>query len=309
MKKYLVVILSFVFFAGVMHAQVLSKLDSTQFLIGDQTAIHVEATFAQPVDKVAFLLNTIDAEPSIEFVEQSSIIREGNRYTRDLKVAFFDTGFQFIPAIPVVAYRGERADTMMTSLIPVHIATVRDEADDLAPIKPIIREQLNYEDFLFAIAVLALLLILGLAASYYFRKQRRLAAEERARAAMVIPKTPVEWALDELQRVEDAQYVASGEFKTHFSELSLILRQFIERTMHIPAAESTTYEIDQLLRKQHIPDNLLEDILSELRKIDLIKYAKANTTSEQAGNALDDARRYVKKIDASLSHENMEEEE
>lgn len=294
-----------------LSAQVSSTVDSTSFVIGDQTAVQVTATLTGPADDVSFLLNTIDSSEAVEFVEQSAVMREANNpntYRRDIKVAFFDTGSYYIPQIPIVVSKGGQVDTFLTQPIPIRVSAVQDDAQDLAPIKPIIREGFKFEDIKYLLLYEFLLLAFVLAIVFYMIRRRRRLEKARALAAIKNPLTPLEWALATLQEIEDKGYTARGEFKAHYAALSLTLRQYIERALDVPAAESTTQEIADQLRRNEFPKNLLEKVLSELRKIDLIKYAKAPVTEVQASRSLNDARLFVRQID-ELFHREEEEEE
>lgn len=84
-----------------------------------------------------------------------------------------------------------------------------------------------------------------------------------------------------LDNLEKSQYLLKEEYKEYYSELTNIVRQYLEEEVHIAALESTT---DQLIEKLELLTasgtlSLEEDTLIQFKQIlqtaDLVKFAKS----------------------------------
>lgn len=148
--------------------------------------------------------------------------------------------------------------------------------DGLRDIKPIEVPWLTPEQA----AILAALL-LGALAIYLWLRQRKM---KHLKKPMVQPEeklSPREWAfrhLDRLKQETTLGFVVDHEEirKKFYFSISEILRQYLERQFHIPAAERTTEEllpeIKNLGSSKKISAAHLDVIGRFLRETDLIKF-------------------------------------
>lgn len=90
--------------------------------------------------------------------------------------------------------------------------------------------------------------------------------------------TPFESAMERLSRLEKAEYLTEESQKHLMFELSHLIREYLERTYHRPFMEETTYEIGFSL-PQIISTERTDDVLSFLRLMDPVKYAKESLSS------------------------------
>jgi hypothetical protein len=143
-----------------------------------------------------------------------------------------------------------------------------EEIPSLADLKPaggpqpIPAEPFNYLWLLTGIPVVGLLLFFAL------RKKK----EDGAAAAPRL--SPREMAWLELQRLVDAGYLERGELQIYFTELTGVVRRFIERTMGVRAPEQTTEEfLREAGRTDRIPEGERERLGRFLEAADLVKFA------------------------------------
>lgn len=284
--------------------QVRSRVDSTRFLIGDQTGLIIESAFNEAVDKIDFLKNTLDSFPPIEFIDQSSVYKEsiGNSivYRRTFLVAFFDTGAYYIPGIPVVIQNKGIRDTLFTAPIPIEVHTVRSDSTQVAPIKPIIKEPWVIWD---AWPILAAVAVIGFLAFLIFWRRNKNKQEIEF---VEIPKTPYELSMIALSNLEEEKFIQQGKIKEHYAQLSVILRSYLEQQFHFPALESTTREIGYGLDGAKFDTELKGDILSRLQHIDLIKFAKVQPDLDEVEHSLDRMRKQIQAIQQSFENRNSE---
>ena len=275
--------------------QVSSRVDSIHFLIGDQTRLVIEGVFPSNTVDISFLKTTIDSTEAIEFVNQSSVFKEttngSTKYWREFRIAFFDTGAYYIPTIPVVTTIAGRLDTFYTAAIPIQVRPIQADSIQMMAIKPIILEEWKLTDFWPYAAA-----ILGLAVAFFliFRSNRKRSALQQH--IIEVPKTPYEIALIALSHLEDQDYVNQGKLKEHFSQLSIIIRTYIEQEYKFPALESTTREIGYGLDAVKFDTTLKSDVLDYLQKIDFIKFAKVEPTEEDIFSSLVFAKNQIERM-------------
>jgi hypothetical protein len=277
--------------------QVGSRLDSIQFLIGDQTRLILEGYFTAPIDDISFSQTSIDSSQAIEFINQSSIYKEvdGNRtkYTREFLIAFFDTGAYYVPQVPIIITSAGRFDTFYTAPIPIQVRPIAVDSLVMMAIKPIILEKRKWTDFWPVAAV-----ILGLALLIYFIIQSKRRRKILAQTAVIeTPKSPYELAMMALEQLEELDYVNQNKIKEHFSQLSIILRSYIEQQFKFPALESTTREIGYGLDTAKFGADLKTDVLEYLQKIDLIKFAKVEPQPDDIYSSLVTAKNQIDQME------------
>ncbi|MEL6140324.1 MAG: hypothetical protein AAFU67_01760, partial [Bacteroidota bacterium] len=108
------------------------------------------------------------------------------------------------------------------------------------------------------------------------------------------PKTPYELALERLNELEGKKLWQAGEVKMYYSELSYILRAYLEDHFKIPALESTTRQIDRALQERKQLNDTQRAELSELLQLsDLVKFAKAEPADDLHQRDLERVRNFV----------------
>jgi hypothetical protein len=132
-------------------------------------------------------------------------------------------------------------------------------------------------------AAAALLALVAAAAFFLVRRLRNRVKEPEEKAAPSAPRRPAwEIAFEELERIAAAQYVQNGEFRRQYTEVSETLRRYLENRWGVPALESTTEDLNELLRASPVETAVSARILSVLREADLVKFAKAQPFPEDA---------------------------
>jgi hypothetical protein len=125
--------------------------------------------------------------------------------------------------------------------------------------------------------LLGFLLIIGLAALiYWFIKKY-----QKKKIEAEIYKTPIEKATSLLNSLEQKELWQKGEVKEYYSELTNIVRNYIEEAIEIPAMESTTSELIEglkvasLKKKMMLSQDTIENLFVVLKQADLVKFAKS----------------------------------
>lgn len=102
-------------------------------------------------------------------------------------------------------------------------------------------------------------------------------------------------ALEALDALEAKQLWQKGQFKLYHTELSDILRSYLERRYEVAAHERTTREIAAQLRALAMPEEARETLLTTLRLADVVKFAKYRPEAPENEQVLRNARNFVER--------------
>jgi hypothetical protein len=211
----------------------------------------------------------------------------------------WDPGQNVIP-MPVVAYiyNDEQSQTPGGEQAVVFIAPPRglpSEKDsiDIAPIKPIINEPTNLSDYLVYFILLGLGLLSGLIYWWYIKRSSRLgvSVDDITEPEIYVP--PHVKAIEKLDHLKDKELWQKGDIKTYQSELTYIIREYLEGRYGVSALESTT---DEILKSIGSELNESGDVISLKRILqvaDLVKFAKAQPDENIHQSFMDEARGFV----------------
>lgn len=257
-------------------AQVTSSIDSTKIKIGEQITykIQVEAdstdlvifpegqTFS-PLEMIeSYKIDTTKGESKINFIKKYGLTQ-------------FDSGTYTIPRQKVII--GD--NTFFTDSLKVMVSTVEVDTtkQGLYDIKPNIEVQKSRSNFwrnlLYVLLVLAV--VSGLIYWFVWRKKPLTEDEKIA----LLP--PYDRAKLALQKLDESQYLQREEIKEFYSELTFIIRRYLDEKVYDRALESTTDELIQ--RLQLLKDgNQIELSNEDIKKMetifkraDLVKFAKS----------------------------------
>ena len=173
-------------------------------------------------------------------------------------------------------------------------------ATSLSDIKDIVKPPLQIARKLWVTLAIALLaLIAGLATLFFLRKQKT------AQLSSVPPQPPhiiAKQALDVLRRKQWSP-------EPFFTELSLILRTYLENRFSLNAPESTTEELTRSMTAgTRLAIKEQQTLHNFLTQADLVKFARADAQQDVMQNAFDTVDRFIEqtKQDAGLPQESTE---
>lgn len=256
------------------QGQAVLSVDRTEIRIGDQVKATIRTDLSGGREWINADAVWPDSIKGIEVVNGPVWDRTRPEATSATwSVAFFDTGWVRIPALPIVITQNGQNDTAYTNDIPVKVVPVEPDSTGLAEIKEIYLEPFSiayYKRYIPHLLV-AILLIIGLIMWWRKRKTGKGAVE-----VTPVPLPPHEWAVKALDELEAKRLWQSGEVKEHYTNLTGILREYLERRFGIHAMEQTSDEILEQLRLQKLSQSLLADTEELLSVADLIKFAKAD---------------------------------
>jgi hypothetical protein len=286
MKRMVIGIL-LVLFAAAAYGQeprVTARTDSAQYKIGEWVLLHVSAELPADVDSLAPAVK--DSVGAFEILNIDASRAASGHQEWVFKLTMFDTGNVFVP--PVAFSYKHRQDTLQRIAYsnPISLSLVSipfDPKGDIKDIKPPLDAPWKFEDFL---PYLIALLILALAAIgyYYYRKWKKRHDEGFVPVKPSIP--PGQVALTALRLLEDKHLWQQGKVKQYYSEVTEIVRRFIEDQYGVLALESTSDEILAQLLKLPEAQALLKEFRSFFTTADLVKFAKYIPAPEEHDHEL-----------------------
>ncbi len=250
------------------------SVDRSEIKIGDQISVTITADFSDNRELVNVESVWPDTIAEIEMVSGPVWDkRNPQSYSATWKVAFFDTGWVRIPRLLLVIKSRDRLDTVFTNDVPIKVLPVLPDSTGLEGIKDIYVQPFNpgyYKKYIPHVVIAVLLLI---ALVFWLRQRKSKHVDEEPAP---LPPRPEEWATNALEALAARKLWQQGEVKEHYTELTGILREYLERRFGIHAMEQTSDEILVQLRKRNLSTELLSDTENLLSIADLIKFAKAD---------------------------------
>lgn len=268
------------------QVQVRALVDSTTMLIGDQVHLKLEA-------KAAGGISLADPfwPPNNDTLEFLSFGKWDTLGTGTLiyKAVFtlWDTGYQELPPIGVPYAGNGLADTVWTHSLVMEVRSPTDSLK-LNDIKDIVQEPALFSDYLPYLYALGAIALLGLLL-WLWRHPVKMKKE----VPPPPPPLPHEVALEQLAALAKKQLWQQGKVKEYHSELTRIVREYLEGRFDINALEETTGEILDQLRKRKLPPALRQRLEEILQTADMVKFAKAQPAAQFHEEAFESVKDFV----------------
>jgi len=268
--------------------QVYAELDTLAMTIGDQVNLNLRVERSAAAEVEWPVLDGKIGE--LEIIKQTEIdtvkSEIGFIETKQVKLTAFDSGYYAIPGL-VFKYQVDEAGyrrqiRSKASLLRVETIPIDTTTTELA-IEPI-KENMNVP-FHWKEAIPYVLGGLGILATL------KKIIEEGPPPPPARPAHEV--ALEKLQTLAQEKVWQQGEIKTYYTELTEILREYVENRFKVPALELTTDEIVKGMKDLPIERALKEKFFSLLRMADLVKFAKASPDVDDHNRALKSGEAFV----------------
>lgn len=280
--------------------QASAKLDTTSLLIGDQTDLSLTFKFSTGT-KVMWPKIPDTILGNIQVLNRSKI---DTAYSKDkkwitlhqvLRVTSFDSGMYTLP--PVKFYFRELPDTTLhfsqTGPLILNVHTVRvDTTQAIKPIKGPMKIPITFREMLPWILLGVFVVLVVLMVLYYLKKRKK--SEPVFQLKPRIRLQPYEIALAELEKLRTKKLWQGGKIKEYHTEVTEILRRYVEDRFGVMALESTTAEIlEGLMRQPDLHRELLDKLSKILTLADLVKFAKVQPLPDENDQSLQRAFEFV----------------
>ena len=300
--------LFFFAFINLLNAQEASNfVDTTSIRIGEQINYKInikldsldEINFPKAKDFAPFeLINEFKVDTN--YLDKKFII------SKQFALTFFDSGTYYIPSQKLSLLDKEiELDSFKVTINPVKIDTTKQGLYD---IKPIMKSNTKF-DFLFWLYILIFIIVI--CTFLYFKNH--IFSFFTINKLEVEYLTPYEKAVTELSKIKDLNYLSEIDIKTYYSDLTFVIRNFIEEKIIDNALECTTKELIQKLsllktsKKLNFSNSTLKNIEDIFSRADLVKFAKYEPDTQSASTDLETLTKELEKIKLILPEPSEEE--
>ena len=311
----LLLFISFILSQAIGFSQERSLTISTSkesILIGDQMEMNVVLRGASGDTMLLPLIeDTLITE--IEILSRSKVDTafEGAQLeyrilSQTYTITSFDSGyFPISPRVALINGEEVESNPFLIAVQTIEVDTSKGIVDikDIEQVPFSVKEWLqeNWQWIAIGIFLIALITIIALKLS---KRKPKVEPE------IIIPERPAnEIAAERLEQLKEEKLWQAGKIKLYYSELSDILREYIELRYLIPALEQTTDEIISGLRRN--PD-LSAELIGKVRQLlflsDLVKFAKENPVGNENELNFTIAESFVKETTPIPFEKNKEDD-
>lgn len=285
--------------------QVTAVVDSVDVMQGGLRKVDVDVVqpeglvlrwLSDPVDSAHRI---VEIYPGVE-VNYSSKVDTNNlgndrlQLRRTLLVQPWDSGEVIVPGIALVS----GIDTFRSAPFALKVYTADvDTMTTVHAMMPEATQSRHFWDWLPDVIyyywwafLLGLLLIAGGIAAYVLHRKGGL-QKVLAKPEVIVP--PYEKAIAELQNLKVRQLCEKGREKEYYTELTEILRQYLEGRFGINAMEMTTPQIRRAVYAT-VPEKSASAMMTEILEMaDYVKFARMRPLPEDNTRAFNQAMQFV----------------
>ncbi|WP_298509570.1 hypothetical protein [uncultured Kordia sp.] len=267
----------FLFTTQTFAQKVEAVVDSTQIKIGEEIklSIMVEADTAATVvfpegNNIFMPLELLEAY-------EADTVQQNAKYSLIKKygVTQFDSGTYFIPKQKIlINNKPYFTDSIRIAVADVVVDTLKQKMFDIKKITAVNKWSSTW--WIYLLIVLGLIALFG---AYFYFFVFQLKEKKKKKKKAEIP--PYDRALLQLNELDKSRFLLNSEYKDYYSELTNIVRQYIEEEVRIDALESTTAELIRKIEAQKdagyldLKDETIKNLKNVLQTADLVKFAKS----------------------------------
>ena len=290
MRRKIYIILAILLISVGVEAQVDISADTNIVEFGYPVNIHLTVkTNGQKVIFPQFKNGDITQNISIAKEQTDTIKKSPLTLQKTYSIVFFEDSIQTLPPMTVLVGK----DTFMTAPLTFMVTSLKIDSTDLAKIdttkvipgidvKQPLTVKFTFREFwirfgrwiVIGLLILALIgVIIWLIIRYKNNKPVKILERPK--------EPPYVIALRRLEELKEKKLYQQGKIREYYSELTDILRTYIEQRFRIAALEQTSSEIINSFKiAKVIDDNQLELLKNLLRTADFAKFAKYKPTND-----------------------------
>lgn len=263
------------FFGLLAQAQkVTATVDSLKKKIGSEFEIALKTEVRQK-DKVVFPKGKTFGSLEVLASYPVDTIKKNDRWELIKKygVTQFDSGTYTLPKLPVkINQNMVYSNPLQIEVANVKVDTLKQKMYDIKSITP------SENHFSIPWFWLSLVLLFIALLAIYIGLRKKSNREEKT--IPLTPLKPIEKAAQLLMDLDAQSLVERGEIKYFYSQLTTIVRTYIEEEIEFPAMERTTSELIHTLqevvqqKRLQLSAATLQNLERVLRQADLVKFAK-----------------------------------
>lgn len=287
---------SYFIYVQAQSISVTARLDSTQMWIGNQTRLSFEIS-QQPEQKIITPIFSDTIIGGLELVEncKSDTVKAADGHltiTQSYLVTSFEDSLLYIPPFPFIS-NGDTVWSKSLSLKVVQPFQIDTASNSIADIKNVFDPKFDWKGLL--LKVLIALLILGVCVLIYFLVRKYIQKKPIIDNQQTEPDLPAHIiALNALDKIKAEKLWQQNRTKEYHTELTDVLRNYIEKTYDIPCMEMTSEEILEQLNFLKFENKVaFKGLKNILHLADLVKFAKWKALPDEHEQSLSNAYIFV----------------
>lgn len=276
MKKLFLFSMLFIgFLSYAQESPVSISTNTTSIKIGEQIQYKITV---KGLNNIVFPTIKLDSLKKVELVEALPTDTLKNQLEKKYLLTSFDSGVYVIPQQEILINNSKYlTDSLLINVATVKVDTLKQKMYEIKAVKS---EPKTFDDYKHLLWwLLIILAIIGVALYFIFRKKKE--------KEVIVYVAPIQEAFQRLKELDEKQLLQQNKVKIYYSELTDIVRTYIEKDIHIPALESTTNELIETINDFNESSNLgisketIQQLKRVLQSADLVKFAKSNPIGEE----------------------------
>jgi hypothetical protein len=265
-------------------------VDREKILLGEQIELQLRVDDLDRTKTIDKWFNLPDSINHIEVVERLPIdtIKTGNTisYVQKIKITSFDSGYWQLPALEILMGTQKKVTPAIgITVLPVDVSNVTD----YHTIKDILEVELE-NDWRIIAALVALALISFFAMLWFLYKKKSIAIPKPKKNEIV---HPYEWAMQQLQLLQQKNLIATHQHKLFYTELISICRNFSDAQLLANTNNKTTDEYMLWIKGRIGNEPEQVKYFQLLRLGNAVKYAKYTPATLENDEAFATAKNFI----------------
>lgn len=276
MKKCVILIYLLIVSSVIIGQTIEQRIDTMQILIGEQTNLTYSATVRQG-QKVSFptFQPGQNITPGLEIVESrdaDTVDLSGNmiKVSKSFVLTSFDEKLYYIPSQNIrIDGKPYKTKSLALKVLTIPVDTLH--ADKFYPAKDVQDNPFAWAEWSPVLVYSILFVLLVFIAIYLIiRYKNNKPIISKIKIVKHIP--PHQKAIEHIEKLKAENAASSEDQKSYYTQLTMILRQYMAERFKFDAMEMTSGEIIERLKKED--NKALGEIIALFRTADLVKFAK-----------------------------------
>ena len=287
--KFKIFIVYFFIAAILIRAQIpVSKISTDYIKFGEPIVLKITVKTGQK-DTIIFPTITDTLSEKFEVLRQKKdTLRKNNSIFISDSIIFsaYEEGTFSVPPQRILVNSKEYfTPSYKVTVAPVVTDSVKTPLFD---IKSIVQIPKNVWDYIqpYLGYVLILLLILVCVIIYFIRRNKKKSETHKSEPDVL--------AIKRLKKLKKSDYIAKDLYKKYYSELTSIIKEYMEARWNFPATKLLSDDLLEYLKKEKwLDENEIENLSGIFKTSDLAKFAKYKPTPEETKLHMEKAINFI----------------
>lgn len=265
------VLFIFICISLIAETQVSISSSANLVTIGDKINVKVITKTSVQAQRVNFVSKKKDFEIISEKLLPLKVQGDYTVFEKNITISFFKTGdFNIGPFVVELIKNGKIIEKKQTNSIPIRVKSVLTKEDKyIKPLKNLI--DIKGNPFYVLKYIIVFLVIVSLVILIIFFIKRKNRSINQRKEAVLSPIDEFEFRVNELI---GQKLFEKGKIRRFFTDLSIIIKNFLSREYKFPAEDFTTYETLLHLKTKEKEAFIVDNLEFLFNVSDLVKFAK-----------------------------------